>query len=85
MKSAGGDPLAGLMQVGSTRLAAILAAGTGLDAAGRRRLGFNIAGAEIQPIHVHVNIDGREVGSAVTKAQTRSGKRTASQTSGRRG
>jgi len=79
------DPLAGLMQVSSARLAAILAVGTGLSAAGRRILGMNIAGAEIQPMHVHVNIDGREVGRAVTKDQARTSKRTAQQTSGRRG
>jgi hypothetical protein len=77
-KNAGtGDPLAGLFQVGSARLANILAAGTGLGAAGRRRLGFNIAGAEIQPVHVHLNLDGREVASVVTKQQTRAGNRTA--------
>ena len=79
------DPLAGLMQVSSARLASILAAGTGLGAAGRAILGANIAGAEIQPLHVHVNIDGREVGRAVTNDQARTGRRTASQTSGRRG
>jgi len=73
------------MQVSSARLAAILAVGTGLGAAGRRILGMNIAGAEIQPMHVHVNIDGREVGRAVTKDQARTSKRTAQQTSGRRG
>jgi len=79
------DPLAGLMQVSSARLANILAVGTGLGAAGRQRLGFNIAGAEIQPVHMHVNLDGREVASVVTKQQTRSGNRTGRQTSGRRG
>jgi len=79
------DVLAGLMQVSSKQLAAILAAGTGLSARGRAILGANIAGAEIQPLHVHVNIDGREVGRAVTSEQTRSGRRTAAQTSGRRG
>jgi len=79
------DPLAGLMQVSSSRLAGILAAGTGLDARGRRILGANIAGAEIQPLHVHVNIDGREVGRAVTQDQARTSRRTANQTSGRRG
>jgi hypothetical protein len=79
------DPLAGLFQVSSSQLANILSAGTGLGAAGRRRLGFNIAGAEIQPVHVHLNLDGREVASVVTKQQKRSGNRTASQTSGRRG
>ena len=77
--------MAGLFQVGSAKLANILAAGTGLDAAGRRRLGFNIAGAEIQPVHMHVNLDGREIASVVTKHQTRSGNRTSHQTSGRRG
>jgi len=79
------DPLAGLMQVSSARLAAILAVGTGLSARGRAILGMNIAGAEIQPMHIHVNIDGREVGRAVTKDQARTSKRTAQQTSGRRG
>jgi hypothetical protein len=79
------DPLAGLMQVSSARLASILAAGTGLGARGRAILGANIAGAEIQPLHVHVNIDGREVGRAVTNDQARTSRRTASQTSGRRG
>jgi len=79
------DPLAGLMQVSSARLASILAAGTGLGARGRAILGANIAGAEIQPLHVHVNIDGREVGRAVTADQARTSRRTASQTSGRRG
>jgi len=79
------DPLAGLMQVSSKRLTAILAAGTGLGAAGRRVLGANIAGAELQPLHVHVNIDGREVGRAVTKDQARTSRRTARQTSGHRG
>jgi len=73
------------MQVSSSRLAGILAAGTGLDARGRRILGANIAGAEIQPLHVHVNIDGREVGRAVTQDQARTSRRTANQTSGRRG
>ena len=84
-KNAGVDPLAGLMQVSSKRLANILAAGTGLDLAGRRILGANIAAAEIQPVHVHVNLDGREVAAVVTKQQTRAGMRTARQTSGFRG
>jgi len=79
------DPLAGLMQVSSRQLANLLAAGTGLTAAGRRQLQFNIAGTEIQPVHVHVNLDGREVASAVAKEQARSGNRTTKQTSGRRG
>jgi len=38
-----------------------------------------------QPIEVSVQIDGREVGRAATTAQTRAGKHTARQTSGRRG
>jgi hypothetical protein len=84
-KAVDGDPLAGLMQVSSRRLAAMLAAGTGLDAAGRRILGANIAAAEIQPVHVHVNLDGREVASVVTKHQARTAHRTARQTSGFRG
>jgi hypothetical protein len=79
------DPLAGLMQVSSKRLTGILAAGTGLDAAGRRVLGANIAGAEIQPLYVSVQIDGREIGRAVTKDQSRTSARTAKQTSGFRG
>jgi hypothetical protein len=82
---AGTDPLAGLMQVSSSKLTNILAAGTGLSGAGRRVLGANIAGAEIRPLHVHVNIDGREVGRAVTTQQARGANRTANQTSGRRG
>ena len=73
------------MQVSSKQLANILAAGTGLDLAGRRILGANIAGAEIQPVHVHVNLDGREVAAVVTKQQARSSRRTAKQTSGFRG
>jgi hypothetical protein len=81
----GKDPLAGLFQVSSKQLANILAVGTGLSAAGRRQLGFNIAGAEIQPVHVHLNLDGREVASVVTKHQARAGNRTSQQTSGRRG
>jgi len=79
------DPLAGLMQVSSSRLAAMLAAGTGLGVAGRRILRSNIAGAEIQPVYVGVNIDGREIGRAVTKDQARTSRRTARQTSGFRG
>jgi hypothetical protein len=79
------DPLAGLEQVSSKRFAAILAAGTGLGVAGRRVLGANIAAAEIQPLHVHVNIDGREVAGVVAKHQARSDRRTARQTSGFRG
>jgi hypothetical protein len=78
------DPLAGLVQVSSAKLTNILAAGTGLSGAGRRVLGANIAGAEIRPLHVHVNIDGREVGRAVTTQQARNGNRTARQTSGLR-
>ena len=65
------DPLAGLRQVSSKRLANILAAGTGLNAQGRRTLGMNIAGAEIQPVHVHVHLDGREVATVVSKQQAR--------------
>lgn len=80
-----GDWLTGLTQVSSKGLANILAAGTGLDLAGRRILGANIAAAEIQPVHMHVNLDGREIASVVTKHQTRSGMRTAKQTSGFRG
>jgi len=80
-----GDPLAGLMQVSSARLTSILAAGTGLGAAGRRVLSANIAGAELRPLYVSVQLDGREVGRAVTKQQTRTSARTAKQTSGFRG
>jgi hypothetical protein len=76
------DPLAGLAQVSSRQLANILAAGTGLDVTGRRRLVANIGGADIQPVHVHVNIDGREVAQVVTKHQARATRRTAKQTSG---
>lgn len=79
------DPLAGLKQVSSRQLANILAQGTGLGVEGRRVLGMNIAGAEIQPLHVHVNIDGREVGAVVAKQQARTGRRSAAQTSGYRG
>jgi hypothetical protein len=79
------DPLAGLMQVSSRQLASILAQGTGLGVQGQRILGMNIAGAAIQPLHVHVNIDGREIGSVVTKQQARTSRRTAAQTSGHRG
>ena len=85
-KNAGsGDPLAGLFQVSSKQLTNILAAGTGLGAAGRRQLGFNIAGAELQPLHVHLNVDGREVAAVVAKHQARDATRTPRQTSGRRG
>jgi hypothetical protein len=84
-KNADVDPLAGLQQVSSRQLANILAAGTGLGAAGRRVLGMNIAGAEIQPVHVHVHMDGREVATVVSKQQARAGRRTAKQTSGFRG
>jgi hypothetical protein len=48
-------------------------------------LAFNIAGAEIQPVHVHVHMDGREVGSVVARQQARADHRTARQTSGFRG
>jgi hypothetical protein len=81
-KAGDGDPLAGLMQVSTRRLTDILAAGTGLDVAGRQQLGRNIAGAEIQ--HIHVHIDGREVGSVVAKQQARGDRRTSRQTSGYR-
>jgi len=84
-EAADGDPLAGLMQVSSARLTSILAAGTGLGAAGRRVLSANIAGAELRPLYVSVQLDGREVGRAVTKQQTRTSARTAKQTSGFRG
>ena len=84
-KNAGADPLAGLFQVSSKQLTNILAAGTGLGAAGRRQLGFNIAGAELQPLHVHLNVDGREVAAVVAKHQARDANRTPRQTSGRRG
>ena len=50
------EPLAGLVQVSSKKLAAILASGTGLDTAGRHRLVSNIAGAEIQaPARPHLD------------------------------
>jgi hypothetical protein len=79
------DPLAGLMQVSSKRLAQTLAAGTGLGAAGMGRFQANIAGAEIQPTHTYVQLDGRTIAHAVTTHQTRGGARTARQTSGFRG
>jgi hypothetical protein len=79
------DPLAGLMQVSSKRMANMLAAGTGLDLAGRRTLGANIAGLEMRPVYVAVHIDGREVGRAVAKDQARTSRRTSRQTSGYRG
>jgi len=84
-KAADVDPLAGLMQVSSRQLANILAAGTGLGARGRGILGANVAGLEMRPMYVGVNIDGREVGRAVTRDQSRTGRRTARQTSGFRG
>jgi hypothetical protein len=84
-KQADVDPLAGLMQVSSRRMANMLAAGTGLDLAGRRVLGANIAGMEMRPVYVAVHIDGREVGRAVAKDQARTSRRTARQTSGYRG
>jgi hypothetical protein len=46
---------------------------------------MNIAGAEIQPVHVHVHLDGREVATVVSKQQARTHRRTANQTSGFRG
>jgi hypothetical protein len=79
------DPLAGLIQVSSKKLAGMLSRGTGLGLAGRRRLEYNLAGAEIQPIHVHVHMDSREVATAVTRQQARSNNRTSRQTSGFRG
>jgi hypothetical protein len=79
------DPLAGLMQVSSKQLANVLAAGTGLGAGGIGRLRANIAGAEIQPVHSYVVLDGRVVASSVSTHQTRGGARTARQTSGFRG
>jgi hypothetical protein len=56
-----------------------------LSGAGRRVLGANIAGAEIRPLHIHLNLDGTEVTKVVTRGQARAGNRTANQTSGRRG
>jgi hypothetical protein len=84
-KAKDGDPLAGLMQVSSKRLAQTLAAGTGLGPGGMGRLQANIAGAEIQPVHSYVVLDGRVVASSVSTHQTRGGARTARQTSGFRG
>lgn len=78
------DPLAGLMQASTKKLTAMLAAGTGLGVGGRRVLGANISGLQMRPVYVSVQMDGREVGRAVTKQQTRTGKRTARQTSGSR-
>ena len=81
------DPLAGLMQVSSKRLAQTLAAGTGLGPGGMGRLQANIAGAEIQPtvIHNYVVLDGREVSRSTNTHNARGGARTARQTSGFRG
>jgi hypothetical protein len=79
------DPLAGLEQVSSKQLASMLARGTGISRAGQAILGANIAGAEIQPVHVHVHMDGREIANVVTKHQARGRSRTAQQTSGYRG
>jgi hypothetical protein len=84
-KESNKDPLAGLMQVSSKRLAQTLAAGTGLGPGGMGRLQANIAGAEIQPVHSYVVLDGRVVASSVSTHQTRGGARTARQTSGFRG
>src|SRR5262245_2602158 len=84
-KNADSDPLAGLRQVSSRQMAAMLAAGTGLGARGRGILAANVAGLEMRPMYVGVNIDGREVGRAVTRDQSRTGQRTARQTSGYRG
>lgn len=79
------DPLAGLMQVSTKRLTSILAAGTGLGVAGRRVLGANISAQQLRPIYMSVQLDGREVSKSVSQNQTRTGKRTGNQTSGRRG
>jgi hypothetical protein len=84
-KADAGDPLAGLMQVSSKRLANILAAGTGLGVQGRSILGMNIAGLEMRPVYVSVQVDGREIGRASTRDQARTSRRTSRQTSGYRG
>jgi hypothetical protein len=76
------DPLAGLMQVSSKRLAQVLAAGTGIGRGGMGRLEANIAGQEI---HNYVILDGRQVAHSVNTHQTRGSARTARQTSGFRG
>jgi hypothetical protein len=76
------DPLAGLMQVSSKRLAQVLAAGTGIGPGGMGRLEANIAGQEI---HNYVILDGRQVAHSVNTHQTRGSARTARQTSGFRG
>jgi hypothetical protein len=83
-KNSDKDPLAGLMQASTKQLTNILAAGTGLTAAGKGRLAYNIAGANPSVHHHHVYIGGREVANAINAEQTRTSRRTAAQTSGRR-
>ncbi len=73
------DPLAGLVQVSSARLAGMLAAGTGLGAGGVGRLAQNVSGLEL---HNHVYLDGRQVASSVNRANAGDSRRTARQTSG---
>jgi hypothetical protein len=81
-KNSDRDPLAGLMQVSSKRLAQVLATGTGIGRGGMGRLEANIAGQEI---HNYVILDGRQVAHSVNTHQTRGSARTARQTSGFRG
>jgi hypothetical protein len=76
------DPLAGLVQVSSRRMARALAAGTGLSVAGRRILEANIAAQEIS---VNLNLDGQTIASSVNRANARTAHRTSRQTSGWRG
>lgn len=83
-KAADGDPLAGLMQVSSKRMAGILAQGTGITGAGLGRLQQNISGQEIQ-VSSNLYLDGDRVGSSVTRHQARTAHRTSRQTSGLRG
>lgn len=83
-KNADLDPIAGLRQVSTKRLTAILAAGTGITPAGRRVLSANISGQQIQ-VYNRIELDGQAVAKSVTTHQARTSHRTGKQTSGRRG
>jgi hypothetical protein len=83
-KHADKDPLAGLMQVSSKRLAQTLAAGTGIGPGGMGRLQANIAGQEIA-VYTNVHLDGQQIATAVNRHNARGGARAARQTSGFRG
>ena len=78
------DPLAGLVQVSTRRLAAQLAAGTGLAGAGRRALAFNVSGAQFQS-YTTVQMDGREVGQRSPPSRRARGSGPATKRPGRRG